>query len=185
MKFAIKRLTRSDLTFFESKFRTIRAGNQKAINLNRDVFEKALFPAAAVAAQDVDFKLPVTVDIFGPDGAPQYRLARHITKGTTYKNWRLNGAFVPDPDDQPQRFDGMAEGDIAVLGFEGEPVPSRVALILVTPSGADASLHAKLLEEVGGSTARRAMLVVSTERLPRNRKPTSELSRGRFERLPC
>jgi len=36
-RLALKKLTRSDLTFFEPKYRTIGAGNQKAINLNADV----------------------------------------------------------------------------------------------------------------------------------------------------
>ena len=35
MRFAIKKLTRSDLTFFEYQFRRQNAGHQKSINLNR------------------------------------------------------------------------------------------------------------------------------------------------------
>jgi hypothetical protein len=34
-RIAIKRPTASDLTFFETLFRTINAGSQNAINLNR------------------------------------------------------------------------------------------------------------------------------------------------------
>ena len=37
-KLAVKRLTASDLTFFVWHFRNQPAGNQKAINLNADVF---------------------------------------------------------------------------------------------------------------------------------------------------
>jgi len=44
-KLSIKRLTRSDLTFFRWQHEHQDAGNQKAINLNRDVFVSELFPA--------------------------------------------------------------------------------------------------------------------------------------------
>jgi len=39
-RLALKRLTDSDLTIFETLFRKLAAGNQKAINLNADVFIK-------------------------------------------------------------------------------------------------------------------------------------------------
>lgn len=38
-KIAVKKLTASDLTFFEWHFKNRNAGNQKAINLNRNVME--------------------------------------------------------------------------------------------------------------------------------------------------
>ena len=44
-KLALKRLTASDLTFFEWQFKNRNAGNQKAINLNADVFSNQLYPA--------------------------------------------------------------------------------------------------------------------------------------------
>ena len=45
-KLALKRLTASDLTFFEWHYRSRNAGNQKAINLNTDVFISAAILAA-------------------------------------------------------------------------------------------------------------------------------------------
>lgn len=48
MRFAVKKLSRSDLTFFEPQFRVQNAGNQKSINLNRDVFVDQLFPALGI-----------------------------------------------------------------------------------------------------------------------------------------
>jgi len=42
-KLAVKRLTTSDLTFFEWHFKNRPAGKQKAINLNADVFNE-LYP---------------------------------------------------------------------------------------------------------------------------------------------
>ena len=44
-KLALKRLTASDLTFFEWHFKNRNVGNQKAINLNADVFSDQLYPA--------------------------------------------------------------------------------------------------------------------------------------------
>lgn len=46
MRFAIKRLSRSDLTFFEYQFRRQQAGNQKSINLNRNVFVEYHLPGS-------------------------------------------------------------------------------------------------------------------------------------------
>ena len=46
-RIVLKRLTASDLTFFKSLFRTLSAGNQKAINLNADVFVEQLLSGAA------------------------------------------------------------------------------------------------------------------------------------------
>ena len=43
-KLALKRLTASDLTLFEWHFNYRNAGNQKAINLNADVFKDQLYP---------------------------------------------------------------------------------------------------------------------------------------------
>ncbi len=48
-RFALKRLTDSDLSFFETHFRSKRFGDhrQKGINLNSDVFVDHLYPRAA------------------------------------------------------------------------------------------------------------------------------------------
>ena len=115
-------MTRSDLTFFEYQFRRQNAGNQKAINLNRNVFVDLLFPLASSMVGGVARQFPVPVSIYGPG----LRTARHmitrkvISAGGSQKNWRLNGEFVPDPNGDPVRYHGLAEHDLAVFGFEGE-----------------------------------------------------------------
>jgi hypothetical protein len=92
-RLALKRLTKSDLTIFESHFRTRNAGNQKSINLNADVFVSELYPAVPTLALSNGNEMPVSVGIFGPSTRPELPLARKIIKGAAYKNWRLNGEY--------------------------------------------------------------------------------------------
>ncbi|KAA5602827.1 DUF3883 domain-containing protein [Blastochloris sulfoviridis] len=164
MKLAVKILTRSDLTFFEPLYRRLNAGNQKAINLNADVFINRLYPGIPEAAQQTNNEILVKLTIFGPGGAGAYTLSRAIVKGATYKNWRLNGEFVRDPEGQPGRFDALAEGDVAVLGFEGEPVPSALKIVFVASSlPSDRVLHNLLTDYLGG----RRMAEIDPPRLSR------------------
>ena len=57
-KLALKKLTASDLTLFEWHFRNRNAGNQKAINLNADVFVQQLFPALPEVGGSVSLEMP-------------------------------------------------------------------------------------------------------------------------------
>jgi hypothetical protein len=140
MRFAAKRLTRSDLTFFEYQFRRQNAGNQKSINLNRDVFVDLLFPLAASTTGGMARQFPVEVSIYGPGLRTARRLIARkvIAAGGSQKNWRLNGEFVPDPENDPTRYHGLAEHDLAVFGFEGDNgVPVAVYMVLLAQSEAD------------------------------------------------
>ena len=65
-KLAVKRLSASDLTFFEWHFRHGNAGNQKAINLNANVFKDDLYPVVDVVAQNSNDRLGVDLWIAGP-----------------------------------------------------------------------------------------------------------------------
>lgn len=146
-RLAVKRLTASDLTFFESQFRKLSVGNQKSINLNADVFIEQLYenlPTIAAATPGGDV-VPVSLTIHGPGIAPPYPIARSITKREAYKNWRLNGEFVRDPEDQPGRFDNLVAGDLAVFDFLGDPIPRKLTLVVVSSVAApDAALFAGL-----------------------------------------
>ena len=126
-RFALKRLTRSDLTFFEYLFRTLAAGNQKAINLNADVFIQELYPGLSRESQS---KMSIDLWIAGPNAATPFNLQRKIIKGLTYKNWRLDGELVHNPSDAPDRFNQLAAGDIALLAFEGTQQPRGLFLLL-------------------------------------------------------
>jgi hypothetical protein len=139
-KIALKRLSKSDLTFFIWHFQNSPAGNQKAINLNADVFIDTLFPALPdeAAKRAVD-RFSVDLDIFGPRGASKLNLQRKIVKGEAYKNWRLNGEFVRDDE---SRFQVLKEGDLALFDFDGDTFPFAARLVLL--SGAqpeDAAAH--------------------------------------------
>ena len=140
-KLALKRLTRSDLTLFEWQFRNVNAGNQKAINLNADVFVGHLFPGLPAEAASRSGKFPLDLDVFGPSGAPRINLQRKIIKFGEYKNWRLDGEFIANPIDHPERFNQLKEGDFALMEFSGVHFPESARLVLISRSG-DPSLHA-------------------------------------------
>lgn len=125
-RIALKRLSASDLTFFEWQFRNRNAGNQKSINLNANVFVEQLYPAVPSLTAEIHANLT----LLGPGIKGPYNLARKIIKNESYKNWRLNGEFVHNPVDDPDRFNSLEPGDLALLRFEGEPVPTRIDLIV-------------------------------------------------------
>lgn len=159
-RIALKRLTSSDLTFFESLFRSLNAGNQKAINLNADVFIEHLYPALPGLVPMLGDVIPLTMTILGPAGAPAYVLSRAITKRDAYKNWRLNGEFVRDPEGEIGRFDALKADDLAVMEFGGEPGPQRLTLVLLAAgSPTDAPIHAALEPLIPGG--RRTMAQVT------------------------
>jgi hypothetical protein len=160
--FAVKRLTRSDLTFFEYQFRRQNAGNQKSINLNADVFIDDIFPYARTIAAGQPHQFPVRLQIFGPGlrRTPDNKTRKVIAAGGNQKNWRLNGEFVPDPDDDPTRYRGLAAGDLAVFAFEEsrvQPVPESIALVLVSQAEAEDARVLTGLQAFLGS-ARMALL---------------------------
>lgn len=148
MKFAVKLLKRSDLTFFEPQYRMVNAGNQKSLNLNKSVLIDQFYPALAELAHKA--LLPVTLEIWGPNAASRLRLSRSITKEA--KNWRLNGEFVHNPDVEPDRFNALAVDDIALLRFEGVAAPQAVTLVLISAAApSDGLLHSRLAPLAGKS----------------------------------
>jgi hypothetical protein len=133
-KIALKRLSRSDLTFFEWQFRNQNAGNQKSINLNADVFVTELYPTVPSIALTNGNEIPVSMSLFGPGIKPEHRLARKIIKGSAYKNWRLNGEFVPNPIGDPTRYNSLTPGDLAVMEFSGDLQPTSLRIFLLSSS---------------------------------------------------
>jgi hypothetical protein len=137
MRFAVKRLTRSDLTFFEYHFRRQNVGNQKSINLNRNVFVDLIFPVAGEVTGGGARQFPLPVTIYGPGmrSEPQVVTRKVISKSSTQKNWRLNGEFVPDPESDPARYHGLSADDFVIFGFEGENgLPAAFYLVLLAQS---------------------------------------------------
>lgn len=158
-RIAIKRLTASDCTLFEAVFRRIDAGNQKSINLNADILTGRLYPDLASIAARSDNEIAIAVTIHGPGAKGPHKVARKIVKGSTYKNWRLNGEFIPGPPDDPSRYDDLGPGDLAVMLFRGEAGPRSMDLIIVSRSdAADLAAHNALSDLFGN----RSMIAVTS-----------------------
>jgi hypothetical protein len=153
---AVKRLTRSDLTFFEWHFKRVQAGNQKAINLNADVFEARFYPAISSLAVGDAVSQKVGLHLLGPGHAGDLSLTRKIIKGSEYKNWRLNGEFIHDPEDVPERFHALKADDFVVLGFNGSGVaPDTVrADFVAVDVPEDKTLHDTIDAFMQGSSMR-------------------------------
>ena len=165
MHFALKKLTRSDLTFFEYQFRRQNAGNQKSINLNANVFVDLIFPLARDVAAGQPKQFAVPVSIYGPGlRAVPHRIARKvIAAGGSQKNWRLNGEFVVDPEFDLDRYHQLAADDLALFGFEGDHgLPSNILIVLISVSEpGDAGIHDRLMALLAG----RRMMEVSPQEL--------------------
>ena len=154
-KLAIKRLTKSDLTLFEWQFRHRPAGNQKAINLNADVFIDALYPSLPELAKRLEGKIPLDLFLYGPGHAPELNLQRKIIKISSYKNWRLNGEFIYE---QPERFQVLESDDLAIMEFVGEGLPNMARVVFLAKAVVeDAGLHERLSNLLPGS---RSMAVI-------------------------
>jgi hypothetical protein len=152
-RIAVKRLTASDCTLFEAVFRKIGAGNQKSINLNADVLTGQLYPDLAAAAAMTDNQIPLPLVLYGPNAKDAHKITRKIIKNSTYKNWRLNGEFIYGPPDDPNRYDGVKPGDLAVMVFRGWPVPLGIDLILVSQTEpTDVALHKMLAPLLGNKS---------------------------------
>ncbi len=153
---AIKRLTASDLTFFEWHFRNRNAGNQKAINLNANVFIDELFPNLPDIAAKSGGRIPLDLYLYGPGiGFPEQNLQRKVVKFGTYKNWRLNGEFIADSIDHPDRYHVLAPDDLAVIEFAGDARPESARIVFLTAEG---SGDRKLFEILSGSVRKMAAL---------------------------
>lgn len=144
-KLAIKRLTASDLTFFSWHFRNQNAGNQKALNLNADVFVDQIYPALPELSVEYGGRIPIDLSLFGPGIKGLHNLQRKIVKGAAYKNWRLNGEFIYNPEDDQDRYNALAPDDLVLIEFSGAAVPNAVTLVMVAQMvPADATLHSVL-----------------------------------------
>ncbi|GAX35436.1 protein NO VEIN domain-containing protein [Nodularia sp. NIES-3585] len=147
-KLAVKRLTDSDLTFFECHFKNPNrpGGKQKAINLNANIFIDKLYPTLLDYVQiKTGNKIPLDISIYGPGLEGEYNLQRKIVRGDTYKNWRLNGEFVTNPDDSPVRFNILEPGDFVIFDFDGINVPvSAKAIFISRKHEDDISVHAAI-----------------------------------------
>lgn len=157
MKLALKRLAPADLTIFQAKWRK-GTGNQKSITMNADVFIKQFYPGLPEYISTTGKELAFSMKLYGPGIRPTYSLARKIVRSAGSKNWRLNGEFIHDPEDESGRFDALEPGDFALLLFHGEPVPHALEILFVASAVAeDTDLHA-VLSEIIPESSRRSMI---------------------------
>lgn len=148
-KIAIKRLTRSDLTLFEWQFRVQKAGNQKAINLNANIFAEKLFPALSEISISRN-RFPIDLHIYGPGITMPHNLQRKIIKGQTYKNWRLNGEFIHNPLEEPERYNILQEGDFLIFDFYGVEIPTSAKVFLIAKNNSsDNTIHTEITKKLG------------------------------------
>jgi len=162
-KIAVKRLSSSDLTFFDSHFkRPDNSSNQKSINLNADCLAGELYPDLAAIRFGMKREIPVNLTILGPVSVSPHRVPRSVARGEAYKNWRLNGAAVPDPETESGRYDALRKDDIVVMEFHGTSEPEAVTLVFVAQD-LDPKLHSELAAFVAGG--RRTMVRVGPDAL--------------------
>lgn len=149
-KLAVKKLTASDLTLFKWHFVNRPAGKQKAINMDARVLVGTHFPGLPQAT-GIDPRVPLDLSIYGPGMAGRHNLQRKILK--QQKNWRLDGEYINNPDDRPERYNILREGDFAVFDFVGTDVPKSANMVLVAHGDpADVAAHAALCVKFGGDS---------------------------------
>jgi hypothetical protein len=148
-KLLLKRLTASDLTLFKYHFLNRPAGKQKAINMDAGVFVRQLYPSLPEAVLALPRgQVPLDLSIYGPGTAPVHKQIRKILK--QQKNWRLNGEYIDNPDDAPDRYNELREGDFAVFEFTGFPLPTAAKIALISKSNADdTQLHLEFERRFG------------------------------------
>ncbi len=146
-KMALKRLTHSDLTFFKCYYSAQgdKPSKQKALNLNSNILVDILYPELKNATGD---KVKVTLHIYGPSMEDVHTLQRKILKSQGSKNWRLNGELIYSPEDNLDRYDCLHPGDIALMGFDGEPIPKTVYIDFISQRNEDDKYLYQELDEL-------------------------------------
>ena len=164
MKFAAKLLSHSDLTLFAPYFRINSTSKQKGINLNGDVLAGQLYNALPDFVGSAD-EIKVVLDLYGPQGAGQLRLQRKILKPEGGKNWRLNGKLVEENSPSMGRFDNLAPGDVAIMAFDGDPLPTALILVLLSQSGGDAPIRDAIVSRSDLVSRKKSMVAISVDDL--------------------
>lgn len=157
-KIAIKRLSASDLTFFEHHYRHTTGTKQKAFNLDRAVFIDSLYPSLPVAVGEGPVK--VSLAVRGPGLAPAQNLQRKILKQD--KNWRLNGELIFDAPDTKGLYAELQKGDFAIIEFIGGIVPDSLTIQLVAQAKPeDQKLHAAINTRYGNQFSAHTGLIAT------------------------
>jgi hypothetical protein len=71
-------------------------------------------------------------------------------KGGAYKNWRLNGEYISDPPNDPNRFKVLQPGDLVVFDFIGSVIPDSAKMLLIARHNEnDQLIHQRLSLVIG------------------------------------
>lgn len=144
-KIALKRLTASDLTFFKWHMDNHPAGKQKAINLNANIFIKSLYPSLPSIIEEKHGTVSIDIWIYGPGMHDGYNLQRKIQKKGSYKNYRLDGEFITDPPEHPERFHSLQPDDFVIFDFAGDIEPNSAKLVFIAKAiKSDTVFHSAL-----------------------------------------
>lgn len=170
-KFALKRLTASDLTFFEWHFRNHNAGNQKAINLNADVFVDQFYLGLPNLVLAKSGRIPVDLYLYGPGLEQELNLQRKIIKFGSYKNWRLDGEFIYDPITNPNRFHVLQPDDLVLFEFVGDVEPHTLKAFFMSQQTREDSALFGIMNSKLGSRAMIALKYPEIEELIRQAAP--------------
>lgn len=85
--------------------------------------------------------------IYGPGHSGAHNLQRKILKGTAYKNWRLDGEYINNPENEPKRYNLLLPGDFAVFELQGRILPSSAKMVLISQTlPADRIIHENLVQ---------------------------------------
>ncbi|KAA5611818.1 protein NO VEIN domain-containing protein [Rhodovastum atsumiense] len=128
----------------EAAYRTAVAAQQAAKALGEAGQE--IVKAEKVKAREAGH-IPTLVTIYGPGGKNGFKVARRIV--LQRKNWRLDGQFIDEPENEPGRFyPALKDGDLAIMAFSGIEFPTAASVLLLGNNPADSALRAKLLPMV-------------------------------------
>jgi hypothetical protein len=157
----LKRLSASDLTLFETHFRATAGTKQKAINLDAFVFEQQFYPGIAGSFGPAPKRVGVNLEIFGPNGASIHNLQRKILK--QQKNWRLNGEWIGNPVEEPNRYDTLVKNDFALMEFTGAVKPETVRIQLISQNSEfDVDAYNSLSKVFGAQFGPRTGMIACT-----------------------
>lgn len=151
-KIVFKKLSENDLAFFKFRSPSLVKTKAKGISLNQSVLEK-IYPSLPTILEKKQRTIMMTLNINGPGLTPEYTIQRRIQENGSYKNYYLNGEFIPDPEEDSDRFHSLQSGDFVILDFVGdlEPVSAR-AVFVAQSLKVDKNLHAALDKFIGSES---------------------------------
>jgi len=157
MRFALKRLSASDLTLFADHFNNSAGTRQKAINLDKAAMRQ-LYPDI-VTDVERGLSIPIELAIYGPDGKVSLSANENIK--VEEKNIRLGQALIHAHPTDELRFTGLAPNDFALLAFVGSDRPVSLQICLVSAASLkDVALHQELVKLCGPQFSSRTGLIV-------------------------